>query len=178
MRRLFAVMAAFGLLLVGCSSDDEFVFGEHDVCSWISDDAVAEAVSDAFGSMGMEWQGVAEVDDARSNAEGCVWILTSESTDGSVWVGGSQNWAYPDTEDVVDYSGDDPTTDGFVSGYPALNENVAVRADAFETYQFWVEGTQKALSLGVRFTDPALNGEIQPTVLVANRILEELNWTG
>jgi hypothetical protein len=184
MRSLTAVLAVLGLLLIGCSSGEEFVFGEDDLCEWVTGDALAEAASAAFDSMGEEWNGVAAVDEERSGDDGCVWVLTNESApagaEGSVIGMGPYLASHP-PEETADYSGDDPEAklrdDVWTTGYPGLSDGVAVKEDVLGTYVLWIEDTDNAISVGVGYPDP-FDGAIQPMFVFADRILRELNWTG
>lgn len=163
------------------ASDDMFVFGEDDLCTWISEDEVTEFAREAYGDVGMDWNGNATLIREHWFEEPldyeCEWRL-SES-DGSIYV-----YTQPASRGLLiaytDLRQPSIPMAGTVTEHPALEDEVRIKNHAFGRFGFWVPASddQMVLSvdLGVDFDSDENRWEI-PIFVVANGFLEKMNWT-
>lgn len=184
MRRLIVALAVFSLIPAGCSSGEAFVFGEDDLCEWVTEEDVTGFARDAYEAVGADWAGTAELIGEHWVEDGteyeCGWGLSG--SEGLILV-----YAEPvpqaSDEEVVAY-GDQNVTNipiiGIVSEHPEFEDDVLISNHAFGRYGFWVPSSDAQLVLSVN-----LEGDLEledehwevPLFVVANGFLEEMNWT-
>jgi len=163
-----------------------FTFAEDDLCTWVSEDEVAEFVAAEFA-----WEGTVVLDPS-SGGDGCGWRLTSTDDDVVFDVGAAAaRWSLfgPDNTpiglgevEVVDFDEEAGTVDDVdtgVSGHPSLSDGVVVINGGWGNYAFWVPPIDECLELFVSVEPVVPEGELEArTFGVADRFLQELGWLG
>jgi hypothetical protein len=176
MRRLTKVLAVLGLLLAGCSSGQEFVFGEDDLCVWVTEDDVTDFARDAYEAVGVEWDGEATLITDEVGEYECQWTLTG--VDGEIT---AYSEVAGQTEEVVSYEELDTTwveIGANVNGHPDFDAEVVINNQGFGQYAFLIPTSEDQLVLSVYLPieDDSVDYE-KPLFIVANGFLEEMNWT-
>ena len=199
MRRSIALVAGLVLTLGACSSDptvseqssipsdEAFVFGEDDLCRWVTEEDVTGIARKAYESVGVEWDGNAVLTNQHWVEEGaeyeCQWSLTALDGSGFEGVIHVETWPVPspDESPLVPY--DDLTPTYFpagvtVSGHPAFADDVLIMNEAFGRFAVWIPTSDDQLVVAVNLgiEDESLDWE-SPTFVVANGFLEKMNWT-
>jgi hypothetical protein len=143
------------------SSDDMFVFGEDDLCEWVTEDEVTTFVRNAYEEVG-EYE--------------CQWTLTG--SDGEIT---AYSEVAGQTEEVVSYEELDTTwveIGANVNGHPDFDAEVVINNQGFGQYAFLIPTSEDQLVLSVYLPieDDSVDYE-KPLFIVANGFLEEMNWT-
>jgi hypothetical protein len=165
------------------TSDDVFVFGEDDLCELVTEDEVAEYARDAYEAVGEEWNGTAtltrehwfedpieyECEWSLSGSDGLIYVYTEPASRS-----GGQTIAYAElSESHIPMS-------GTVVEHPEFDDDVMIQNHAFGRYGFWVPESEGQMVLSVSLgRDVELEdyGWEVPLFVVANRFLDEMNWT-
>ncbi len=168
------------------SRDDVFVFGEDDLCEWVTEDEVTGFARDAYAAVGIDWTGSATLSRehwVESNYEfECEWSLPRQGPTGSINVytvpvslsrGGLI--AYEDLTDPFIPIG------GTVTEHPDFDNHVMINNHAFGRYGFWTPASDTQLVLSVNLgRDIDLDEDEQwetPLFVVANGFLKDMAWT-
>lgn len=179
MRRVIAVLAVLGMLLAGCSSGEEFVLGEDDLCEWVSGEDVAGFVEAEFG-----W--VATADGVTTEDAGCRWkLVDSEGVDGWVWAHEAR-WVDFDsnpidlaTWEVEDYADLDDTfvpPGSAVVGYPSVGEGMVIVNGGFGQYAFSIPPGDRFLQVEVSVPEEEDWDTFEPKLYsIADSIIESLS---
>ena len=168
--------------------DEAFVFGEDDLCQWVTEEDVTEYAREAYEAVGVEWDGEAVLTNQRWVEEGaeyeCQWSLSTLSGKGFEGVVHVETWPVPPPEETQFVAYEDMTTTFIrightIVGHPEFADDVLVTNNAFGRYGIWVPTSDDQLVIAVNLgiEDESLDWEV-PTFVIANGFLEKMNWTG
>lgn len=165
--------------------DAMFVFGEDDLCEWMTEDVVTGLARQAYGAVGVDWAGDATLArehwvDSDIEYE-CEWRLSGDGPSGSIYV-----YTEPVSSLIGDLIAFEDLTDpfipisGIVTDHPDFDDDVLIENHAFGRYGFWTPASDVQLVLSV---DLGRGGELDdghrwevPLFVVANGFLEAMEW--
>lgn len=161
------------------SSEEIFVLGADDLCEWVTEEEIAQAASDAFDSAGVAWEGTATLVERGNTDWDCDWLLAGAGnaegiTDGEVLVDIRSDVGV-DPEEIIEYVEGEPWTGGYLSDYPGLDDDILIAPGAFGSVGFVMSDSGDALAV-MLYSDEIDQTTPEPFVIVANRILDEMNW--
>ncbi len=155
--------------------EEIFVFGEDDLCEWVTEEEVTDFVRGAYEAAGVEWDGEATLITGEVGNYECQWTLTDDSGE----ITALRSPGELGDQDVIVYADlDEDTPVGVtISGHPDFGDNVLISNIGWGSYAFWTTTSEDQLVLWVNLDVETDSVEWEtPLFIVANGFLDEMNW--